>query len=272
MKPSIKSELCQREISFYETLSSNYLDCINFRSFIPKYYGCLISHDNEDNRDDNNIIEEKKFSAKTTYLMLENLSKQFKYPNIIDIKIGRKTYEPSASIKKIEHEISKYPMQDHFGYRISGMKVYNKIASYYKHYNKDFCHNIDPESLLYCFGIFLFDGLKFQKEILKLIIERLNTLLDCFHNEKIYHHFYSSSLLIIYDSDHCNQGNDISGIVNVYMIDFAHVIDSNMELDMNYIHGLKNILKILNDIYVIMEKDDESLMQLKSSVIERFNL
>jgi 1D-myo-inositol-tetrakisphosphate 5-kinase/inositol-polyphosphate multikinase len=266
LKPLLKPDLSKREIDFYETLPIKYLKSPIFRTFIPNNYGFTIA----DNTNNSNVIIGQKL-----YLILENLSKHLNTPSIIDIKIGRQTYEPGASPEKIDNEISKYPLQSHFGYRISGMKIYDRNKSNYKYIEKDFCHKVNPQDLLYIFGFYVFDGLNFQKEVLKVIIDKLEALYDCFHTESIYHNFYSSSLLILYDStlvNKCDSGIDIKDMVKVYMIDFAHVIESNKEIDVNYIHGLKNVIDILRNIHTILDKGDESFIDFKSKVIERFYL
>lgn len=41
----------------------------------------------------------------------------------MDIKIGRKTYDPKATEKKIQSETQKYPRMEEIGFRILGMQV-----------------------------------------------------------------------------------------------------------------------------------------------------
>lgn len=67
-------------------------------------------------------------------------------------------------------------------------------------------------------------------------------------------HIYSSSLLFAYDAHHLELSittkviGNIRSCINVMMIDFAHVVPANNTLDSNYIAGLKNLIKLLEDI------------------------
>ena len=68
------------------------------------------------------------YTITDTYLKLENLLANFDYPNIMDIKLGRVTYDPFASLEKIIREEGKFDAQTKIGFRISGMKVFLEFA------------------------------------------------------------------------------------------------------------------------------------------------
>ena len=54
---------------------------------------------------------------------MENLANGIQNPTVIDIKIGRITYGPDASIQKIIEQKSKYPPLENIGFQIMGMRV-----------------------------------------------------------------------------------------------------------------------------------------------------
>ena len=57
------------------------------------------------------------------YLLLNNLTRKYKSPAIMDIKTGQRSWNSSAKLKKIGYEIKKYPFQSAYGFRIVGVKV-----------------------------------------------------------------------------------------------------------------------------------------------------
>ena len=51
------------------------------------------------------------------YLLLRDTTATFTRPCVIDIKMGRQTYEPSSPAEKVDYEKKKYPEQATFGFR-----------------------------------------------------------------------------------------------------------------------------------------------------------
>ena len=58
-----------------------------------------------------------------SYLKLEDVCRRFRNPSILDIKIGRVSYDPAADASKREAEISKYPPLSQIGFQLLGMRV-----------------------------------------------------------------------------------------------------------------------------------------------------
>lgn len=61
------------------------------------------------------------------YLKLEDVTHKFNKPCIMDVKIGRKSYDPFASSEKIQQQVSKYPLMEEIGFLVLGMRV--RVAS-----------------------------------------------------------------------------------------------------------------------------------------------
>lgn len=57
------------------------------------------------------------------YLKLEDVTRRFLRPCIMDVKIGRRSYDPFASKEKREEQISKYPLMEEIGFLLLGMRV-----------------------------------------------------------------------------------------------------------------------------------------------------
>lgn len=46
----------------------------------------------------------------------------------MDVKIGRRSYDPFASKEKREEQISKYPLMEEIGFLLLGMKVRQHVC------------------------------------------------------------------------------------------------------------------------------------------------
>ncbi|XP_026321592.1 inositol polyphosphate multikinase [Hyposmocoma kahamanoa] len=123
LKPIIK-ETQKREVDFYETLkSSNNPDLVELRSFTAKYDGC------------------RKFTYngyEQDYIVLQDLAAGMLEPCIMDVKIGRRTWDPLASPEKIVSEQSKYALcKEQFGFCIPGYQVHKVCSGRLYKYGKD---------------------------------------------------------------------------------------------------------------------------------------
>ncbi|CAH2092553.1 unnamed protein product [Euphydryas editha] len=124
LKPILK-ESQKREMEFYSRVwSSNDPDLIELRKFIPKYYGC------------------QKFTYngyEQEYIMLEHLTERMLEPCIMDIKIGRRTWDPLATEEKIKKEQSKYKQcKEEYGFCIPGYHVYKLATGQLLKYDKEY--------------------------------------------------------------------------------------------------------------------------------------
>ena len=58
------------------------------------------------------------------YIKLDHLLRGYTAPTILDLKVGRRSYDETASPEKVAREIAKYPPQETLGFRLSGYKKY----------------------------------------------------------------------------------------------------------------------------------------------------
>lgn len=174
-----------RELTLYQEVfgpKCKDKDLLELRNFLPKYYGT-------ETRDG------------VTFLVMQNLTCGFHEPNVLDLKMGRITYDPEASPEKQEHEVSKYPPLEKLGFQITGMMVHDNKTGASHHFKKDFCRsltaeNIQKEGLGKFFG--LQDG-GLRKDVLEELIHKLQEIESWFLVQKRYA-FYASSLLIVYSN------------------------------------------------------------------------
>lgn len=54
---------------------------------------------------------------------MEDLTNRYKYPCVMDIKVGKVTYDPNAPRAKRLSEAMKYPEQEVLGFRLTGYRV-----------------------------------------------------------------------------------------------------------------------------------------------------
>lgn len=200
---------------------------------------------------------------KVNFLCLEELTVHCREPCIIDIKIGVVTYDPMALKDKVLEQSSKYRRLREFGFRILGVKLGNQFK------DKSYGKALETNEQLYEALDSFFDPLsemQFKCAVIDKILERLNLLSTWFEDKNIKQlKFFSSSLLIVYDSytDKCRPlDTTIEELVNnvrVSMIDFAHVfhvhdsmsgtgdVQSNIRDD-NYLFGLRKLQQFFSKL------------------------
>ncbi|CAH2043066.1 unnamed protein product, partial [Iphiclides podalirius] len=123
LKPILK-ESQRREVDFYEHLAaSKHPDLVELRKFTPEYFGV------------------KKFTYnghEQEYIMLEDLTERMLEPCIMDVKIGKRTWDDSATAEKIKNEESKYrACKQEFGFCIPGYQVFKLSTGKLQKFNKD---------------------------------------------------------------------------------------------------------------------------------------
>jgi hypothetical protein len=76
------------------------------------------------------------------YLQLGDLIKSMDAPCIMDIKLGTKSYAPTANAEKIASESGKFPLQSTLGFRLEGMKVFCNETNSYQDFDKTYCRSL----------------------------------------------------------------------------------------------------------------------------------
>ncbi|CAG4988275.1 unnamed protein product [Colias eurytheme] len=123
LKPILK-ECQQREVDFYKTVfSSRDEDLVELRKYVPKFFGS------------------KKFTYngfEQEYIIMEDLTVGMLEPCIMDVKIGKRTWDPLASEDKIARERSKYAAcKSQWGFCIPGYCVRRLDSGRLLRYGKD---------------------------------------------------------------------------------------------------------------------------------------
>jgi len=219
-------------------------------NFTASYYGVVSSDSNS------------AAPSSSSYLLLNDLTMDYSKPCVLDLKMGRQTYEPDASKTKKSNEINKYPQQLHFGFRIAGMRVYDPSNSSsdlngFMTFSSRYGTTLHLESeVLNAFRLFFKHTQQRsnspEKNLSQIRPRRdssertIQHLLYALHSIQRWFEendmlcFKSSSLLIMYEGD-MGQNDRI----DAKMIDFGHVRrDSNG--DKGFLYGLKMLTNLLN--------------------------
>lgn len=64
------------------------------------------------------------FISEVKCIVMEDLAHTYISPCIMDIKMGKVTYDPNATEAKKHSEAIKYPEQEKLGFRLLGYRVY----------------------------------------------------------------------------------------------------------------------------------------------------
>ncbi|KAF7265816.1 hypothetical protein GWI33_020887 [Rhynchophorus ferrugineus] len=191
-KPLLKPECAKREIQLYEQLDTTVdRSLMEMKQLVPKYYGTkkIIFKDKE-----------------VDYLVLEDLTKEFREPCVMDIKIGKRTWDPYASYNKIIAEEKKYhECKRDLGFCIPGMQVYNIAQNQLVKYGKDYGKTLNKDGAREVMKEFLnANSYHFCR---KLLMQLLASLWQIQHFARCQRRLrlYASSILLVYDARRLKQ-------------------------------------------------------------------
>jgi hypothetical protein len=209
---------------------------------------------------------ESSMMMQRPHLLLQNLTAQFRKPNIIDIKMGTQTYEPTAPHTKQQKEISKYIHQLEFGFRIVGMGVHQSSSGEYKYWDKKYGVSLTTmDEVTNALSTFFrcndeaviankkrgSDSHQHISNTLSVVIDKLNQIKEWFEVDNPSLAFYASSILIVYEGDFSQGDEKVISINNeepvVKIIDFAHVCRQT-GTDLGYITGVRNLINIVEGL------------------------
>merc|ERR1711892_349300 len=243
MKPIQEGVRGEREVEFYKTVTSS-LDPTEsvWKEFIPQFHG-MTSKPLED-------------GTKVAYLMMENLTKDFKKPCIMDVKIGAQTYGPDASEKKKAQQDASYAgTKQPFGFSVPGMSVHvGKEKEQVIMKGKEYGRSLNSDNIHELLEMYLDvnNDPDVAKELAQVFVEELKKILQVFQGQTTYH-FFASSLLFVYDAEDARDFKETKDAtvlpsVSLKMIDFAHVWQAEGKTDQNYIQGVESLISLFMNI------------------------
>ncbi|XP_041065027.1 inositol polyphosphate multikinase isoform X1 [Carcharodon carcharias] len=174
-----------RELNFYNMVFGS--SChehvfLDLRKFLPKFLGTWTP----------------TTAPNELYLKLEDVTRKFNKPCIMDVKIGKKSYDPDASAEKIQQQISKYPLMEEIGFLVLGMRVYQFSSDSYMTYDQRYGRGLTKETLKDGLSRFFHDGNCLRKNAVASSIREVEKILQWFENQNKLC-FYASSLLFVYE-------------------------------------------------------------------------
>lgn len=246
----------QRELEFYETVNRAERRHDPPACFMPQYHGTWVRDmedavDAEEGEDvDSSGVSRERVPSPAPdssaagasesssgsgqqYIQLEDLTAPFTRPSIMDIKVGVQAWDEDALPPKIGKEACKYPTQQLVGFRMTGMRVwdrrhavrqlpdgrYESCAGHFREHGRAFGYKLTQATLGDGFREFLFDGERVRYEAVPPFLDRLLAIRHWMASQAEFR-LYGSSLLFIYEGD-VQPGAPPR--VDLRMIDFAHV-------------------------------------------------
>lgn len=155
-------------------------------------------------RNDNQDSNAKKF------ILLENVAAKFKYPCILDLKMGTRQHGDDAPESKKHSQMKKCAntTSSAVGLRLIGMQVYQSTTGQFVCQNKYHGRKLSVQGFKEVLELFLYDGEKCRLELIEPILSRLRKLYKVVQNQDSFR-FYSSSLLIMYGGRAALHDDDI---------------------------------------------------------------
>ena len=229
LKPLLNPPRGPREHEFYEIMFVRPIspELTKLRPFLPQYNGTY------------------EYSN-MTYLILENIIRTYEKPCVIDIKLGRITYDEEATQEKIERQINKFQPASEIGFQLLGWKVYSHKEQTYIYHDKQCARSLTKDELVHGMANFFGANERDHRAIVRAVLVRLIDLYEIM-SKQFEFVFIASSILIVYDGTIRDDYDEQSIRVDVRLVDFAHVFQSKHknQADENLLFGLKHCIEYL---------------------------
>ena len=250
LKPLLNPPRGPREHQFYQLMFSDRVSeqLRALRPFLPNFLGSY------------------EYGG-MTYLILENLLQTFRYPCVMDVKLGRITYDQEATPEEAQRRILKFQPATEIGFQLLGWKTYRSKEKFCLSHDKVCGRSLSKEELIHALAHFFGAPEYDHRSLVRLVLQQLRALYEVMSKQYQYT-FIASSLLITYDDENRSEEFCPTKVV-VRLVDFAHVFPSNKsdEPDENFLFGLRYFIiycqQLLEEdfIYNPLEKFDHHSIQ-----------
>ncbi|XP_065648111.1 inositol hexakisphosphate kinase 2 isoform X3 [Hydra vulgaris] len=186
-------------------------------------------------------------SGRHQLMIIEDVTRKYKYPCVIDLKMGTRGCDKREKRMKKIRDISTAP---NLGVKLGGFQVNHPITGRNLRMDKFEGHMLTEHEFKLVLKDFLYTGMRYRTDILPSLIKKLNKLLKSLEMIDGYR-FYCCSLLLIYDGESDNQMYiSVDDCVELRMIDFAHTCYKHEfdGPDLGLLFGVKSLIKIFEEI------------------------
>ncbi|XP_022307286.2 inositol hexakisphosphate kinase 3-like isoform X2 [Crassostrea virginica] len=200
------------------------------------------------------------------FIMLENLVAPYRFPCVMDLKMGTSHRSPDASEakKRLLEERWLASTSASLGFRMCGIQVYKNDSKSYVSHDKYFGRGLDQNGVKDEMLNFFHDGLSLRKDVIASIVTKLRQMLTALDKQSTFK-LFSCSLLILYEGD-ANfaitsrevpsvSSLDLSSSTNdVRLIDFANAIETSscskedLTSKAGIRYGIKSLVELLEDV------------------------
>uniref|UniRef100_A0A4Y0BJG1 Kinase n=1 Tax=Anopheles funestus TaxID=62324 RepID=A0A4Y0BJG1_ANOFN len=186
LKPVAKLLAGPREIKFYEQIAKAEMrELVVLRELTPQYRG------HQKLPIDGELIE---------FIKLEDLTQGMLEPCIMDVKIGRRSWDPMATEEKRRYEASKYAeSREAYGFCIPGFQFYSLQTGRLQRYGKEYGKKLTEVTVKDAFRRFLnADGGLCRQQLIQFLTDLWN--IQKWARTQTSFRLYASSVLLVYDA------------------------------------------------------------------------
>jgi len=181
------------------------------------------------------------------YMVIEDLTRYYKHPCVMDVKVGTRTFGDDATEAKKISQGNKCTATTtaSLGVRLCGYKVFYPRTKSVTEVDKYAHRKLDKDTIIHSLYEYFHTGNHLRREVIQKFIDHLQTLRQTMEQDEAYR-IYSSSLLFMYEGSIEEPAN-----VQVKMIDFEHTFlytDKTKDLDDGYQFGLNSLIYLLETI------------------------
>lgn len=248
------------EIDFYETCQARFPDLL---PFIPKYAGALKVVPIVNSQSSNNKVNQwamkcherrktKLSDGAYKIIRLEDLTKKFKKPNVLDIKLGTQQHsadDPPEKIKSKQLKVSTTTSAK-LGLRFCGSQVYHPKSDSWVYRDKYYGRKLDETGLSRGLREYFWNGTGFRFDAIRAFLKRTLLFQEVLNKPSVFL-FRSSSILLVFEGEIGGSENGLldTSLVDLRLIDFAHTeISPQATKDDGVLLGVTNLVRILQDM------------------------